>query len=234
MDPNAISELTQDFAALAADLHGDGDNDAALLRAVELSVKYVEGCACASITVLQGRKAQTIAASDELAGHADALQYRLGEGPCLQAAWDDDDYLMFDVSGESRWPDYAAALESETTIRSVLAFRLPARESAALNLFAVQPGAFVGEAVTIGAIFAAHVSSLVALYEAEQLNENLRSALDSSRLIGAAVGILMAHHRITQAAAFDLLRDSSQQLRRKVRDVALDVVETGSLPDPAG
>jgi hypothetical protein len=233
MDPNAISELTQEFAALAADLHGEGDNDAALHRAVELSVKYVDGCASASITVVHGRKARSIAASDELARLADALQYELGEGPCLQAAWDDADYLMFDVTGERRWPKYAAALESRTPIRSVLAFRLPAQESAALNLFARQPGAFVGDAVTVGAIFAAHVSSLVALYEAEQLSANLRTALDSSRLIGAAVGILMAHHRRTQDDAFEMLREASQRLRRKVRDVAADVVETGELPETA-
>lgn len=231
MDPNALADLTQEFATLAGDLHGDGDNDAALLRAVQLSVKYIEGCACASITVVSRQRGHTLAASDDVARLADALQYDLNQGPCLQAAWDDADYLMFDVAHERRWPQYAAALTERTPIRSVLAFQLPARESAALNLFGMQPGAFTDESVSVGAMFAAHVSSLVALYEAEQLNENLRTALDSSRLIGAAVGILMAHLRISQDAAIALLRDTSQQLRRKVRDLAAEVVETGTLPD---
>src|SRR5690348_9307093 len=103
MDAKAMSELTQEFAALVAELHGNGDNDAALHRAVELSVKYVDGCACASITVVRNDRAQTIGASDDLAVLADALQYQLGEGPCLQAAWDGENYLMFDVAGERRW-----------------------------------------------------------------------------------------------------------------------------------
>ncbi len=231
MDASAMSELTQEFAGLAADLHGDGDNDAALHRAVELSVKYIDGCGCASITVVRGGRGQTIAASDDVARRADALQYELGEGPCLQAAWDDADYVMFGVVGEHRWPKYAAALAEHTPLQSVLAFQLPAEESAALNLFGLQPEAFAGDSIAFGAVFAAHVSSLVALYEAEQQSVNLRSALDSSRQIGAAIGILMAHHRVTQESAFELLRRASQQLQRKLRDVATTVVETGALPE---
>lgn len=239
MDAQDMAELTQEFAGLAGELHGDGDNEAALHRAVELSVKYVEGCACASITVVREGKGRTIAATDDVARLADALQYELGEGPCLQAAWDDANYLLFDVAGERRWPRYAAALAERTPVRCVLSLQLPAEESAALNLFGLETGAFGNEAVNTGALFAAHVSSVVALYEAEEQSANLRTALDSSRQIGAAVGILMAHHRITQDAAFALLRKASQTLQRKLRDVADRVVETGALPpggpaDPAG
>jgi hypothetical protein len=230
MDVSGMSELSQEFAALAAELHGNGDNVTALHRAVELSVKYIDGCSCASITVVRSGRGQTIAASDDVARLADALQYELGEGPCLQAAWDDTNYLMFDVAGERRWPRYAEALAERTPVRSVLAFQLPAEESAALNLFGTQPAVFTDEGVAIGAVFAAHVSSLVALYEAEEQSTNLRSALDSSRQIGAAIGILMAHHKVTQDSAFNLLRLTSQQLQRKLRDVAADVVETGALP----
>jgi AmiR/NasT family two-component response regulator len=43
----------------------------------------------------------------------------------------------------------------------------------------------------------------------------------------------MAHHRITQGAAFGLLRATRQQLQRKLRDIAERVVETGSLPPGA-
>lgn len=233
MDAKAMSELTLEFASLAAELHGDGDNDAALHRAVELSVKYIDGCAGAGITVVRGGRGQTVAASEAMARRADALQCKIGEGPCLQAAWDDANYVMFDVAGERRWPRYAAALAEQTPFRSVLAFQLPAEESAALNLFGVTAAAFDDDSVAFGAVFAAHVSSLVALYEAEQQTANLRTALDSSRQIGAAVGILMAHHRVTQEQAFQLLRRASQQLQRKLRDIAVTVVETGALPEAA-
>jgi hypothetical protein len=230
MDSTAMSELTQEFAVLAAELHGAGDNDAALHRAVELSVKYVDGCSSASITVVRDGRGRTVAASDDIARRADALQYRLNEGPCLQAAWDDANYLVFDVADEQRWPRYADALATRTPVRCVLAYQLPAEECAALNLFGLQAAAFQDDAVETGAVFAAHVSNLVALYEAEEQAANLRNALDSSRQIGAAIGILMAHHRVTQDVAFGLLRATSQRLQRKLRHIAADVVETGTLP----
>ncbi len=61
---------------------------------------------------------------------------------------------------------------------------------------------------------------------------NLQLALQTSRHIGAAIGILMSLHKITEDQAFDLLRLASQRCNRKLRDLALDVIDTGWL-DPA-
>lgn len=57
----------------------------------------------------------------------------------------------------------------------------------------------------------------------------LRVALQNSRDIGTALGILMSQHKIGRDAAFELLRTASQHSNRKVRDLALEVVETGTL-----
>jgi hypothetical protein len=43
----------------------------------------------------------------------------------------------------------------------------------------------------------------------------------------------MAHHKVAQDDAFTLLRVASQGLHRKLRDIAVEVVETGTLPDPS-
>ncbi|MGX7677784.1 GAF and ANTAR domain-containing protein [Jatrophihabitans sp. DSM 45814] len=231
MDTNEMLELSQEFAALGNELHGDGDNAAALHRMVELAVKHVDGCSWASITVLRGKQAHTLAASDPVAARADALQYELNEGPCVQAAEDDADYLLFDVANEPRWPRFAAAVAEQTPVRSVLSFQLLAEESAALNLFADEPAAFGDEAINTATIFAAHASSLVALHDAEGHAANLESALHSNREIGVALGVLMAHHKVRQDEAFSLLRTASQNLHVKLRDVAAEVVETGALPD---
>jgi len=231
MSMEEMVELSQEFAALGAELHGEGDNAAALQRMVELAIKHIEGCKWASITVVRGTKANTLAATDQVAAFADGVQYELGEGPCLQAAEDDANYLLFDVETETRWPRYSAALAEQTPVRSVLSFQLEASESAALNLFGDRAGAFSDEDLDMGAIFAAHASSLVALHDAQDKTANLQAALQSSREIGAALGILMAHHKITQEDAFVLLRGASQQLHIKLRQVAADVVETGTLPE---
>lgn len=58
---------------------------------------------------------------------------------------------------------------------------------------------------------------------------NLQTALRTSRQIGAAIGILMATHKITDDAAFDLMRTASQRTNRKLRDIAEEVMQTGWL-----
>lgn len=65
--------------------------------------------------------------------------------------------------------------------------------------------------------------------------DHLETALRNSRQIGTAIGILMAGQKITAARAFDLMKAASQATQRKIRAVALDVVETGMLepvPEP--
>lgn len=230
MDNVEMLQLAGEFAALGAELHGEDDNRAALQRMVDLAVKYVPGCSWASVTVIERGKASTIAASDEVARTADQLQYATGEGPCLSSATHNTSCALPDVQAESRWPRFCAAVAHQTPVQSVLSFHLPAKESAALNLFGEVAGAFGDESLVTGSIFAAHASSTVALYEAEFDAENLKVALEGSRQIGTALGILMAHHKVTQDAAFVLLTRASQRLNRKLREIAGDVVDTGELP----
>jgi hypothetical protein len=244
MDTDQMLELSQEFAAIAGELCGEprtpgGPPDptsksAALQRMVELAVKHIGGCSWASVTIISNGVGHSVAESDPVAAHADALQYTLKEGPCLSAAENDVDYLMFDVESEQRWPRYAEALLKQTPIRSVLSFQLAAQESAALNLYAESPGAYDDEAMSTGAIFAANATNLVALYEAQDATSNLEAALNSSRRIGTAMGVLMAHHKVTEDVAFGMLRSASQRLHRKLRDIAVDVVETGTLPEQPG
>ena len=66
---------------------------------------------------------------------------------------------------------------------------------------------------------------LLALEHAAHLEEALRSA----RLIGAAMGIVMAHRKVTEADAFTIMKRASQRANRKVRDLAEEVVRTGDL-----
>ncbi|HST49932.1 ATP-binding protein [Jatrophihabitans sp.] len=69
-----------------------------------------------------------------------------------------------------------------------------------------------------------------ALDQAENKAANLERALASNRQIGAAMGILMARLHLTDEQAFDLLRKTSQNRHRKLRDIAEEVMMTGELP----
>ena len=56
------------------------------------------------------------------------------------------------------------------------------------------------------------------------LVSQLTVARDSNRRIGMAIGIVMNQRHIDEAHAFDVLRRTSQNTNRKLRDVAEDVI----------
>ena len=60
--------------------------------------------------------------------------------------------------------------------------------------------------------------------------EELREALVSNRVIGAAVGIIMERYNLDQDAALRFLKRVSSQHNRKLRELATELVETRRLP----
>jgi len=73
------------------------------------------------------------------------------------------------------------------------------------------------------------LDALERLDASEMRAQNLVHALDHSRSIGAAIGVLMGMEKITQAEAFDRLREASMNQNRKLYVVAQEVVERGAL-----
>ncbi len=59
---------------------------------------------------------------------------------------------------------------------------------------------------------------------------HLELALEHSRDIGVAMGMVMAQEKVTRQCAFDMLRMVSQHQNRKLYAVAFEVIETGTLP----
>lgn len=73
------------------------------------------------------------------------------------------------------------------------------------------------------------LDALERLDASEMRAENLTHALVHSRTIGAAIGVLMAMEKITQAEAFDRLREASMAQNRKLHVLAQEVVDRGAL-----
>jgi AmiR/NasT family two-component response regulator len=59
---------------------------------------------------------------------------------------------------------------------------------------------------------------------------HMERALEHSRDIGVAMGIVMAQEQVTRECAWDMLRMVSQGQHRKLHLVAAEVVQTGELP----
>jgi chromosome segregation ATPase len=67
------------------------------------------------------------------------------------------------------------------------------------------------------------------LEAAEATIGHLQEALHTNRRIGVAMGILMARLHLTQDQAWEFLRQQSQRRNRKLRDLADEIVYTGTL-----
>jgi hypothetical protein len=161
------------------------------------------------------------------------LQYQLDEGPCLDAAESAAVVQVPHLAEDDRWPTFAPRCVEQVGVRSMLSIRLPigGADRAGMNFYARRPEAFDEMDVRVGSILATYAALAVRSDLHHQDVANLRAALQSNRQIGTAVGILMATERVTEDDAFALLRQASNQLNRKLADIAGQVTLTGVLPD---
>jgi len=200
---------------------------------VDFAARVVPHAIGVGLTLVRGSsEPMTLAASNELASIVDAIEYECGEGPCLDAIEYDDITVANDLAHDERWPKFVERSVRETTVRSMFGTRifLSGTDRGALNFYADEAGAFDQLDIGIGAMLST-IASVALQHSIEQRRRvNLEIALESSRVIGMAMGIIMSSQLVTADQAFDVLRRLSQETNRKLRDVALDVAETGALP----
>lgn len=202
-------------------------------RLVTLAATLVGTDANVSLTVLPARGGpRTLAATSPLSLAVDALQYSLGEGPCLEAIKADDLTLTGDLGHDDRWPQFGPRCAEDLGVHSMLGVRLmlDGPERGALNFCALAHDTFTDADAEVAATLSPFVSLVLQNVLQERRLVDLETALSSSRSIGTAVGILMASKLVTAEDAFSLLSRTSQELNRKLRDVAAQVALTGELP----
>ncbi|MEO9140509.1 MAG: GAF and ANTAR domain-containing protein [Jatrophihabitans sp.] len=227
-----LAELATMFGEVTEAIGSAEGSDVTMRMIVEVVQRRMPLVEHVGITSIRDGRPTTLAASGELPALVDQLQYQTGEGPCLDAMLSQHSFRTGDLGAEARWPEFAKRCVAESPVRSVMAFQLRVDEHTlgALNCYSSNYDAFADDAVfALGAVFAAHTGLAFTAVRQREESSNLNHALTNSRLIGAAIGILMAHHRVTQDQAFGLLREASQRTHRKLHDVADDIVHTGTL-----
>lgn len=215
------------FAALAEIVYR-GSSEVEVYEAIcAAATLLVSGCDHASVMLRNGDTYVTVAAGDEIARLVDDLERAVGEGPCLDAIEDEAAQLDPDLTVAPQWPRLAARVVAETPVRGAMGFRLRVddRKVGALNLFTDTAGVFTDTAAEQAAILAAFAAVTASAVIGGGEASTLRAGLTSNREIGKAVGLLMALHRISDDAAFDLLRRTSQQMNIKIVELARRVID---------
>lgn len=227
------SAVGEDFLAgqlsrLARELEHEDDPTALLAEVVLAAIKLIPGTDEGSISMVTDRRHVTSQApSSELARVVDALQEETGEGPCLDAVYQQQTVRVPDMATESRWPHFAQRA-SAAGAASMLSFQLfvEGDNLGALNLYSHTVNGFDDESEHVGLLFASHAAIAFAGVRKE---ENLNRALDARDLIGMAKGILIERYTVTPDQAFRVLVRYSQENQAKLRDIARELVHHGTI-----
>jgi GAF domain-containing protein len=224
-----LDEVTASLDDLAEVLAAEEDLGRVLQRSVDQVTNSVPGADMASVSVLRGDSAETVASSNEQVWTIDSDQYAAGEGPCLEAARTGQ-VVRTGVEGAARrWPQFARSARA-AGVGSYLACPLTIDEEFAgsLNLYSSQPHGFADFDVALLRLYTAAVRAALAnarrYAKARDLAGQLRQALGSRAVVDQAIGLLMARRGISAEQAFQELSRESQNSNVKLRDIAVRMV----------
>jgi GAF domain-containing protein len=241
-DPLGTATASNDtLGTLSQVIYASDTFEEVYLAIVTAAVRLVDGCDHASIMQRDKNGAfQTVASTDDVARTIDKLEQLHREGPCLDAILEDLPQFENDLTDpQTQWPALAEQVVRQTPVRSVAGFRIVAGDQkiGALNLFSDRVNGIGQGSADQAIVLAAFASVAVSALHGRQEARTLAAGLESNREIGKAIGLLMAFHKISDAAAFDLLRKASQDMNIKLAEVAREVVEhhnTGHPPRTVG
>lgn len=225
-DPDRLGDSLERLREARA---ADTDLTTTLRRVVDALRELFEADGAGLMLVDDGQLLHYVAATDGRSGALEQAQSETGEGPCIDSLVHARVVHAGDLDREERWPRFRAAVAG-LGVGAICGVPIHAGGSAvgSLNLYSDQArqwtpqdleaiaahGAVVEE--VIGAALLARDQSVVAL--------QLQHALDSRVVIERAVGILMARNGIDAVGAFALLRSRARADRRKVADLAEELV----------
>jgi hypothetical protein len=228
-----VSRMVSLFDDLGREISMDCTPEQSLAVITRRAVEQVPGATDAGITRARPDGGfESVGTTSETVRQVDDVQYATGSGPCIDAALDSAVYVTGNLRDDPRWPLFGKRAADDFGILSMLSFRMYFEDDdyiAALNLYSPERDAFDQQSCLTGLTLSTYGALAVTAARRQERMVNLERALESNRDIGVAIGVLMGLHRLTREQAFDLLRMASQAKHRKVRDLARDVAETGTL-----
>ena len=224
-DPSRLAEPLAERTRTAV---GADDLDTALGLLIAMAM---DSDICDHASVTERRPDGTLvttAPSDELVVTADKMQYVLGEGPCVAAAYEDELLTSPDVAADPRWPHWGREVAG-LGIRSVMSVHLYTAKDAmgALNLYSTRRRDYTGTDQDLARLIGAHVSVALAYFRGQA---HLWTAIEARHSIGVAQGILMQQYRVDADQAYAVLRRISQAQNVNLHLIAAEIVRTGQLP----
>jgi hypothetical protein len=170
------------------------------------------------------------AASDDRLQQLEELQLRHGSGPCIDAFEQKVLVGSDDLQVEARWGRFSSDA-AESGLRALLASPIPYGSDAVgvVAVFSADAHAWSpeGELALMAFTDLAALAIATGLQSAERGDKltQLQRALDARVTIEQAKGVLIATERLTPRRAFEQIRAEARRSRRKVAEVAGEIVK---------
>lgn len=222
-------DLADRMSRLARSLQAEENPQNILAQLVRAAIDLVPGADEGSISMVEGRRRVTPQVpSSALPKEVDAVQTEVGQGPCLDAVYEQQTVTVPDMATEQRWPAFSARAAA-LGAASMLSFQLYVEGDnlGALNLYGRSANAFTDESEQVGSLIASHAA--IAFADARKLGQ-MRDAGRTRDIIGQAKGILMERYGITEQHAFVILTQYSSHTNTKLHEIADLLATTGALP----
>lgn len=102
----ALAQLAAAFTGLVEVLLDGGQTKLTPQRIVDVAAKVMPRCRHAAVVVIEADRPRTLASTDVVPDHVDAVQFDAGEGPSL------DVLVTMTMSGSTTWPTIPAGPSS--------------------------------------------------------------------------------------------------------------------------
>jgi GAF domain-containing protein len=219
----APSDFAQSIAEAARTLYKPRRLDETLQTIVEVACNSVPGFDHAGIsTVERTGKIETKACTNDLVARLDAMQYELREGPCSAVLHNTDVVSVSILDDEQRWLRYVPhALEAGVRSQMAVKLYLDVDTLGGINFYSTTSGEVTDDARALARLFATHAA--IALGHAQE-RADLNQDLQTRRVIGQALGILMERYEMNEDRAFAFLVRASSHRNIKLRAIAQELV----------
>ena len=202
-----------------------------LHRIAELAVDVLGPASFCGLTILVDGEPVTGVFTDPTAPEIDQAKYDSGNGPCLDSFRTGEIFRVESTTSDQRWPEFSTACANHGILSTMsLPIILDGRRHGALNLYSRQEAAFGSTEIAAGRQFAAQAAVVIgyarAYWRTRELSEHLQRALEHRAEIEQAKGIIIAATGVTPDEAFETLARQSQHENRKLRDVAIELVQS--------
>lgn len=218
------SDFALSIAEAARTLNKSRSLDDTLQTIVEVACNSIPGFDHVGIATVEKKgTVETRAFTGDLVLPLDKVQYGIQEGPCSAVLQGTDAISVSSLQHEQRWPDYVPHAWG-AGVRSQMAVKLYLDRGTlgGINFYSTTSDDVTDDAQAIARLFATHAA--IALGHAQE-REELAEGMQSRKVIGEAIGILMERYDMNEDRAFAFLVRASSHTNIKLRDVAKELVD---------